>query len=251
MKIVVCVKSVKANLFLENSDKTYALNPYDVYALKQCQKIKNAQNAKIVAIMMGRMDKRLVAEIRKLGADQVVVISDKHFAGADTLATTYVLAEAIKQIGSVDYVVCGDHAIDGETGHVGAGLAERLDYDYLNNVVEFTSADGKFGCITETDEFRSSYEIESGIVCSIGKMDLKDVTLNLMQLRKVDFVEFELWDANTFSLDLNRCGMEGSRTRVVRVQELGTKNCRSSVEVKMEDKIQFSSFCRCLKGGNY
>jgi electron transfer flavoprotein beta subunit len=102
-------------------------NPEDKVALELALQIKDKYGGKVIAITMGPPQaSEVLRECLFTGADEVYLISDKKFAGADTLATSYVLSEAIKKIGNYDLVFAGRQAIDGDTAQVGPQTAEKL-----------------------------------------------------------------------------------------------------------------------------
>ena len=114
------------------------LNPFDLVALEQAMQFKEEHGGKVTAIAMGPPQaKSILRQALSMGADEAVLLSDRAFAGADTLATSYTLAMAIKKIDGqapVDLVICGKQAIDGDTAQTGPGIATRLKYAQLTYV---------------------------------------------------------------------------------------------------------------------
>ncbi|MGC8764268.1 MAG: electron transfer flavoprotein subunit beta/FixA family protein [Brevinematia bacterium] len=110
-------------------------NPEDLNALEEALKIKEKYGGKVTVITMGPPNAaQVLREALYRGADDVILITDRVFAGADTLATSYVLSEAIKKIGKVDIVFCGRQAIDGDTAQVGPQTAEKLKINQVTFV---------------------------------------------------------------------------------------------------------------------
>ena len=111
------------------------LNPYDAHAVASAAEWKKKLGGKLTVITMGPpAAKEALQECIEMGADRAVLISDRAFAGSDTLATSYVLAEAIRKIDQedhVDLVFFGKQAIDGDTAQVGPELAAFLDIPYV------------------------------------------------------------------------------------------------------------------------
>ncbi len=102
-------------------------NPEDKVALELALQIRDKYGGEVVALTMGPPKaSELLRECLYMGADRTILISDRKFAGADTLATSYVLSEAIKKIGSFDIIFAGRQAIDGDTAQVGPQTAEKL-----------------------------------------------------------------------------------------------------------------------------
>jgi electron transfer flavoprotein beta subunit len=115
------------------------MNPYDAHALAAAVEWKRKLNGKVTVISMGAPSfTTTLREAIELGADRGILISDRKFAGADTLATSYVLAEVIKAVHAedpVDLVFFGKQAIDGDTAQVGPGVAVRLDFPIVTYAV--------------------------------------------------------------------------------------------------------------------
>lgn len=102
-------------------------NPEDKVALELALQLKERYSGKVTAISMGPPKaSEVLRECLYMGADEVLLISDRKFAGADTLATSYVLSEAIRKIGAFDIIFAGRQAIDGDTAQVGPQTAEKL-----------------------------------------------------------------------------------------------------------------------------
>ena len=110
-------------------------NPEDLNALEEALRLKDRHGARVTVLTMGPpAATQVLRESLYRGADEVVLLSDRAFAGADTLATSYALAQAIGQLGRVDLVVCGRQAIDGDTAQVGPQTAEKLDLPQITGV---------------------------------------------------------------------------------------------------------------------
>ena len=110
-------------------------NPEDLNALEEALRLKDGHGARVTVLTMGPPSAaQVLRESLYRGADEVVLLSDRAFAGADTLATSYALAQAIGQLGRVDLVLCGRQAIDGDTAQVGPQTAEKLDLPQITGV---------------------------------------------------------------------------------------------------------------------
>lgn len=152
--IVVCVKQVPDSAQIRVHPVTgtimrqgvpAVLNPYDFFALEEALQIKDRLGGRIVALCMGPPQAEAV--LRKalsLGADDAVLVSDRAFAGSDTLATSFALASAIQRLSQeqpVDLVFTGKQTIDGDTGQVGPGVARRLGMVLLSYVCRIAALD--------------------------------------------------------------------------------------------------------------
>src|SRR5512137_719868 len=139
-RIVICVKQVPDTTQVRVDPDTGTLiregvpfiaNPFDTHAIEEALRIKDMFGCGVTVLTMGPPNS--VATLRKclsMGADDAILVSDRAFGGADTLATSFVLAEAIRRSGRergrIDLVICGKQTIDGDTAQVGPGIATRL-----------------------------------------------------------------------------------------------------------------------------
>ncbi len=143
MKIVVCIKQVPDTAEIKINPETNTLvregvpsiiNPYDLHALEAGVQIKEELGGTVTVITMGPPQaESALREAISLGADEVILISDRAFAGSDTWATSYTLSRAIKKIGA-DIIFCGKQAIDGDTAQVGPETAEFLGIPHISYV---------------------------------------------------------------------------------------------------------------------
>jgi electron transfer flavoprotein beta subunit len=102
-------------------------NPEDLTALEEALRLRDRFGGRVSVVTMGPpAAARVLRESLFRGADEVVLLTDRKFAGADTLATSYSLALAVRKLGDVDLVLCGRQAIDGDTAQVGPQVAEKL-----------------------------------------------------------------------------------------------------------------------------
>lgn len=120
-------------------------NPEDLNALEMAIKVKNRiEGAELLILTMGPpRAAEIIRESMYRGADGGYLITDMKFAGADTLATSYTTAMAIKKLGQVDLIFCGRQAIDGDTAQVGPQTAEKLNIPQITYAEEFVACDGK------------------------------------------------------------------------------------------------------------
>ena len=133
-------------------------NPEDLNALEEALKIKDQFGGKVTVITMGPPNAaQVLRESLYRGADEVILITDRIFAGADTLATSYVLSLAIKKLGKVDMVFCGRQAIDGDTAQVGPQTAEKLAVNQLTCVNKILEV--KKDSVTVERSIEGGYEV--------------------------------------------------------------------------------------------
>ena len=136
MKIVVCIKQVPGTSQVEIDPETGVLkrdgaaakiNPYDLYALETAMRLKERCGGTVTAVTMGPPQaEAMMKEAYMMGVDQAYVFTDRTFAGADVLATSYTLAQGITSICDYDIIICGKQTTDGDTAQVGPAMAEYL-----------------------------------------------------------------------------------------------------------------------------
>lgn len=154
MHIVVCIKQVPDSAQIRVHPVTNTImrqgvpaivNPYDLYALEEALRLKDQYGGRVTVLTMGPpMAEAALRKAISYGADDAVLVTDRVFAGSDTLATSYALASAIQQIHKdmpVDLVFTGKQTIDGDTAQVGPGMAKRLDMQLLTYVSKVRSLD--------------------------------------------------------------------------------------------------------------
>lgn len=141
MHIIVCIKQVPntTNVQIDSATGTLKregvesiINPFDEYAIEEAIRLKERFGGKTTVITMGPPQaETALREAIGRGIDSAVLVSDRAFAGADTWATSYTLATAIKSLGDFDVIICGKQATDGDTAQVGPGIAEMLDIPHV------------------------------------------------------------------------------------------------------------------------
>lgn len=149
MNILVCIKQVPDTTEIRMDPKTNTLiragvpstvNPFDKHALEAAVQLREALGGTVTAMTMGPAQAaQALRECYALGADRMVLVSDRCFGGADTYATSYTLAQAVRALGGFDLILCGRQAIDGDTAQVGPQIAEKLKLPqicYVEEVVE-------------------------------------------------------------------------------------------------------------------
>jgi len=156
MQVVVCVKQVPDTTNVRINPETNTLmregvesivNPFDEYALEQGLLLKDQLGARLTVISMGPPQATAVLkEALARGADDAFLVSSRAFGGADTLATSYTLAQAIRKAcgGVPDLVLFGKQAIDGDTAQVGPGVSEFLDVPLVTYVKRLAVKEGGF-----------------------------------------------------------------------------------------------------------
>ena len=136
MEIFVCIKQVPATNKVQVDEKTGVLrrssvaskmNPYDLYALETALRLREAHSGRVTVGTMGPPQAQaVIREAYMMGADEGYVFSDRRLGGADVLATSYTLSQAIRSVGDFDLILCGKQTTDGDTAQVGPAIAEHM-----------------------------------------------------------------------------------------------------------------------------
>ena len=256
MQIVVMVKQVpdthnvteeamKADGTVNRAALPAIINPEDLNALEEALKIKDRIDAHITAITMGPAKAaEVLKECLYRGADDVVLISDRKFAGADTLATAYTLKYAIEKIGKYDLILCGRQAIDGDTAQVGPQVAEKLNINQITNLLEVVEIDERR--MTVRRAIANGYEVvRSGfplLVTVSGEANQprspraklvmayknieKDIRGDSYDESYLATEETHMlsriveWNADSIGVDPAICGLAGSPTKVKKIENV-------------------------------
>lgn len=229
---VVCLKQVPDTTEVKIDPATGTLvragvpsiaNPYDVHALEEALRLKERFGGRVTVISMG--PPQAAAALKKAisyGADEAILLTDRAFAGSDTLATSYVLAAAIRKVATgepVDIVLCGKMAIDGDTGQVGPGVATRLGFKQLTYVIRIDSIDFQEGTVGVWRAVEGGRELvrtrlPALLTVSDEINDVRYATLPDMT-RAVRHGPV-IWTRADLDVEDGRCGLKGSPTSVVR-----------------------------------
>ncbi len=260
LKIVVCVKTIiqLTNVDLKNrtltnirSNLSGSINRSDLQAVIQAVEIKSRlKNATITVISMGPAStKETLQNLYAYGVDQVILLSDLAFAGADTLATAAVLAAAIKKLGLYDLVLCGKMSEDGGTGQVGPEIAEILGIPHAIDVQHC-----EWGCqsvVCERYMCMRKQIIEMTYPCMviIDQQDLPFVGPTLQNMVESMYRVTTIWDHTDIGIDVETCGKKGSATKVRKLYlDRSTKKENQIIQGNAKDLAQtFVEFIRQAK----
>lgn len=228
MKIVVCVKQVPETANVRINPETNTLiregvqsivNPFDMYALEEALRVREKQGGTVTALTMGPPQAAdVLREAVGLGVDDAVLLSDRAFAGADTLATAYVLAAAIRKIGGVDLVFMGRQAIDGDTGQVGPGVAENLGIPHVTDIRKIERIeDGRLTVERLLEDGIARLRLPLPALLTVTKEinvpRLPSLKGKLAARKK----EIPTWKAADLDVKAERLGLDGSPTQVLRI----------------------------------
>ncbi|GFO85530.1 MULTISPECIES: electron transfer flavoprotein subunit beta/FixA family protein [Anaerostipes] len=159
MKIIVCMKQVPAGTNVEIDPETGAMkrmsgetrtNPYDLFALETALLLKEKMGGTVTVLTMGPAQaEEMMRDAYTMGADEAVILSDRKFAGADVLATSYALKQGIEVIGGADLILCGRQTTDGDTAQVGPAIAEHMGIPHAAWVSEIVNVREDAICVKQ------------------------------------------------------------------------------------------------------
>lgn len=268
---IVCVKQVPdtANITAEamKEDGTVnraalpaIFNPEDLRALETALQVRDEHGGTVTAISMGPPKAAdVLRDCLYRGADRAILLTDRRAAASDTLATSYILSQAIQTIGRYDFVFCGRQAIDGDTAQVGPQLAEKLGIPQITYLEQLVSLrDGVVQIRRNTGHGWEIVESRLPVLVTViesANRPRPPAAKRVMRYKKArveaeitadvqrehpDWTEedrhtevqqrmaalkqagllLEQWSLDDIHADLNRCGLAGSPTKVFRVQAI-------------------------------
>ncbi|ABD89971.1 electron transfer flavoprotein beta-subunit [Rhodopseudomonas palustris BisB18] len=235
MHIVVCIKQVPdsaqirvhpvTNTIMRQGVPTI-INPYDLFALEEAMRLRDKFGGEVTVLTMGPPSAE--DSLRKaltFGADRAVLLTDRFFAGADTLATSYALAAAVRKIGSsiapVDIVFTGKQTIDGDTAQVGPGVCKRLGFLQLTYVSKVVNLDLQGRSIEVERRSEGGVQVlRSTLPVLITMLEgtnevRRGSMVNALSAARAEIVKWSAQDAGVE--DIGKCGLRGSPTVVKRV----------------------------------
>lgn len=207
MKILVCIR--------QGLDGE--INPFDACAYEEALRVKDAD---VTIISMGPLTaKDFLLRLTRLGAKKAILLSDKAFAGADTIATAYTLSLAVKKL-NPDLIFCGRQTLVGDTAQTGPMLSVYAKTSLITNVMSIDEIGGKVTCTTRDMGTQTASLPALLTIERINNLRLPSI------LSKMG--EVEVWSAEDIGADVNKCGLIGSPTRVLKTfeNESGKRKCK-------------------------
>ncbi|MBI5408671.1 MAG: electron transfer flavoprotein subunit beta/FixA family protein [Nitrospirae bacterium] len=247
MNIIVCIKQVPDTSEIKINPETNTLmregvpsiiNPFDLHALEAGLQIKERVGGKVIVLTMGPPQaETALREAISMGADEAALLSDRAFAGSDTWATSYTLAQAIRKLGA-DIIFCGKQAIDGDTAQVGPETAEFLGIPHISYIRKIEEIkDGYIRVQRLMDEGYDVVESSTPVLLTVvkelnqprmpslkGKMAAKKAGIKKMGKAEIE-------------ADENNIGLKGSPTRVKNIFAPQVKAERKMLAGSPEEQV--------------
>lgn len=239
MKILVCIR--------QGLDGE--INPFDACAYEEALKIKGAE---VVLLSMGPLSaKDFLLRLTRLGAKKAILLSDKAFAGADTLATAYTISMAVKKI-KPDLIFCGRQTLVGDTAQTGPMISVLAQTSLITNVMSIDEVGENVTCTTRDDGVQT---VPFPALLTIERVNNLRLPSMLSKIGEV-----EIWVAEDIGADIGKCGLLGSPTRVIKTfeNESGKRKCDfitpdelpqiidDSIKEKKEKIVKSKSFLQKL-----
>ncbi len=220
MKILVCIRQGRDG----------EINPFDACAYEEALKL----GGEITILSMGvPKTADFLAKLTRLGACRAILLTDKLFAGADTLATAYTLSLAAKKL-NPDLIICGRQTLEGDTAQVGPMLSVKMGYSLITNVTDIKIGEGAITCSTRNEGEQTASLPALITVERINNLRLPSIRSKMS--------EVEIWSAADIGADSTKCGLEGSPTRVLATyeNESGKRKCKFISPAELESVIRLA-----------
>jgi electron transfer flavoprotein beta subunit len=229
MNIIVCIKQVpdapsiridRERMTIIRNEVESIINPLDRVALEAALDLKQKEGGKISVLTMGPShSEEALRETLAAGADEAILLSDLKFAGADTLATSRVLASAISKVKPFpDLILCGRQTIDSDTGHVGPQLAEELNLPQVCGVTEIHVESNALVVKQLSDGFQNTYRVSFPALLTVSQglnvprhIPMGDLEQAFSKGRVIR------WGLKDLDLRPDEVGLSGSATTVLRL----------------------------------
>ena len=248
MNIIVLVKQVPDASEVKINRETNTLirdgvpsiiNPYDRYAIEEALRLREKHGGKVTAVTMGPPQAaEALKEAVSLGVDDVVLLSDRAFAGADTWATSYALSQGIRKIGDFDLIIAGKQAIDGDTAQVGPETADMLGIPFVAYIRKIEQVEGK-KMVAERlmDEGYDVVETSLPALITVVKEINEPRIPSLKGKMKAKSLKVTAWTAADIGSDVNKIGLRGSPTQVVRIFPPTPRGQREILSCTVEEQV--------------
>lgn len=233
MRMIVCLKPVPDPKYWKNltidpvlkvlvrEGMPNVINPLDRNALEEALIIKERQGGEVIILSMAPpFCLSVVREALAIGGDRAILLSDRAFAGSDTLATSYILSEAAKKLAPFDLILCGNETIDGGTAQVGPQLSQFLGLEGINfvcRVEESLDEEGKGRSLIVRRRAEHGYmrmEVKLPALLSLVKEVNIPRYATFMGILGAEKKEIQVWNRNDLNIDSRRIGLTGSPTKM-------------------------------------
>lgn len=228
MNLVVCIKQVPNTTEIKIDPVTNTLiregvesilNPFDTYAIEEAVRLKELYGGTVTVITMGPpQGEAILREAISLGADDMILLSDRRFAGADTWATSLTLAAAIRKLGNVDLILTGQQATDGDTAQVGPGIAAHLNIPqtcFVRKIEKIEKCSMILQRLMEDGFDRIQMKLPA-LVSVVKEINTPRLP-SLRGKKNAKTAELKVWNCDDLELNEAEVGLNGSPTQVLKI----------------------------------
>ncbi|MCF0148307.1 MAG: electron transfer flavoprotein subunit beta/FixA family protein [Clostridium sp.] len=248
MNIVVCLKQVPDTTAVKIDPKTGTLirdgvpsiiNPEDKHALEAALTIKDEFGGKITVISMGPPQaKEALREALCMGADEAILITDRAFAGADTLATSKTIAGALKKL-EYDIVFAGRQAIDGDTAQVGPEIAEHLNIPQITYVQDVKIEEDGLLVNRALEDGYELIKVQAPVLLTAIKELNEPRYMNVGYIFDTANKEIQVWSADDIEVNKEELGLKGSPTKVKKTMTKETKGAGELIKETPQEAVKY------------
>jgi electron transfer flavoprotein beta subunit len=226
--VIACIKQVPDTADVKINPETNTLvregvksiiNPFDMYAIEEAVRLKEKFGGKASVLSMGPPQAEMaLREAISLGMDDAYLVSDRAFAGSDTLATSYTLARAIQKIGTFSMILCGKQASDGDTAQVGPGISTHLDIPQVTYVKKIEAIENNVARVERmTEEGFEILEVPLPCLLTVVKEINEPRLPSLKGIMRSKSAKITIFTALSLECEEDRLGLKGSPTQVVKI----------------------------------
>lgn len=250
LRIIVCVKVVPKpeeirvdpdTKWLQREGVRSEINPPDMNAMEMALSLKDRYDGRVDILSMGPpFFEPYLKAVLAMGADNIYLLSDREFAGADTLATTYTLMKGVQKLGGVDLIFCGEESSDGATGQVPSGLAEWLGIDQIT-LINKVDIEATPGMVRGRREIKGGYEVIEVPLPAVISVKTASNEPRFMDYQIKDWA-FEadrvtVWGKDDLGVDEAYIGAPGSPTTVTGLDQAPTRERKRIFLTGTSDEI--------------
>ena len=251
-RIVVCLKPVPdpkqwGEVSMDPQTRTLiregipsVINPLDKHAIEAALSIRDVHGGEVVLLSMAPSSATsTLREGLAMGADRAILLSDRMFAGSDTLATAHVLAAGCRWLNDIDLIICGNMSIDGSTAQVGSQLAELLDLPNVMHVIDFDLRDD--GSMVVTRKIEHGFARLAGalpLVISVCKELNKPRYTAFVGILAAESKEIKVLSNEELKISSEVIGIEGSPTKMAGIELRRFERARERVDGSVDEVVE-------------
>lgn len=249
MRIIIPIKQVPETSNVKMDPETgtmiregveQIINPLDLYAIEEGIILKEKLGGEVTVISMGPPKAEIaIREAIAMGCDNGILLTNKAFAGADTYATSYTISRAIRKLGEFDLILCGERATDGDTGQVGPGIGAWLDIPFITYVSSIEEINTDYAIVERmVEEGYEKLKVKLPALLTVVKEINYPRLPTLRGKQRAKKIDITRWGPEDINAEKNKIGLNGSPTRVVKIDKPKIARNGEIFTVKDEQDIE-------------